>query len=94
MLMASSLQINRFLYKFIHDSFIEWLLCARQNIRSWGKEIQEKKIFLRKRKQLYYEASLIAPKAFIIKVLHFLRPLDRFYGKSKTEKTNLIKVIS
>lgn len=59
-----------------------------------AKRYRKKNFFLRKRKQLYYEASLIAPKAFIIKVLHFLRPLDRFYGKSKTEKTNLIKVIS
>lgn len=48
--MANSLHISGFMYKFIHHSFIEWLLCARQNSRGWDKEIEGKKKFKDKEK--------------------------------------------
>lgn len=56
MLMASSPQINGFMYTFIHRSFIEWLLCVRPNIKSGDKEIQET-FFQRKKKKKDCEAT-------------------------------------
>lgn len=83
-LMASFLQINGFMYTFIHHSLIEWLLCARQNIKAWDKEIQETLNNNNKKNSMKLPRKF-APKACIIKVVHFLRLLDRLYGKSEAE---------
>lgn len=81
--MASSLQSNGFMYKIIHRSLIERLLCARPNIKGWDREMQETFCTRKKKKTTLKLLNKFALKTFTMEVLHFRRVPDGLRGKGE-----------